>query len=64
MVKRFVDKRTKKFFDTPEELGKDAAHVVKAVSWKGRINILNPEKSDIAKRVSMTEKGEYAIKVR
>ena len=32
-------------------------------TWKGRIIILNPEKSDIAKKLNITEAGEYAIRV-
>ncbi|MFH1591307.1 MAG: transcription elongation factor subunit Spt4 [archaeon] len=35
-----------------------------AVSWNGRINVINAENSIIAKRVSLTQNGEYAIKVR
>ena len=30
--------------------------------WKGRIIILNTEKSEIAKKVNITLNGEYAIK--
>ena len=33
-------------------------------TWKGRITILDAEKSEIAKKVGITVKGEYAIKVR
>lgn len=33
-------------------------------SWKGRIIIMNPEKSVIAKKMAIDQKGEYAIKVR
>jgi len=33
-------------------------------SWKGRISIIDAEKSQIAKKVGMKAKGEYAIKVR
>ena len=33
-------------------------------SWKGRINVVDAEKSEIAKKISITSKGEYAIKVR
>ncbi len=33
-------------------------------NWKGRIIVLNPEKSEIAKKIGATVKGEYAIKVR
>jgi DNA-directed RNA polymerase subunit E" len=34
-----------------------------AVSWKGRLFILNPAKSDIAKKIGIPVEGEYAIKV-
>lgn len=30
--------------------------------FKGRIVVVNPEKSDIAKKLKLNEKGEYAIK--
>ena len=33
-------------------------------SWQGRINVLDPDKSEIAKKINITAKGEYAIKVR
>jgi DNA-directed RNA polymerase subunit E" len=33
-------------------------------SWKGRIAILNVEKSKIAEKIGAEKKGEYAIKVR
>ncbi len=33
-------------------------------TWKGRINITNAEKSEIAKKIGITVNGEYAIKVR
>jgi DNA-directed RNA polymerase subunit E" len=33
-------------------------------SWKGRIIITDAEKSEIAKKVSINSKGEYAIKIR
>jgi len=33
-------------------------------SWNGRINILNAEKSEIAKKINLNSNGEYAIKVR
>ncbi len=32
-------------------------------NWKGRIAILDARKSDVAKRVGIKKKGEYAIKV-
>jgi len=33
-------------------------------SWKGRIAILNLEKSEIAKRIGIKREGEYAIKTK
>ena len=33
-------------------------------SWKGRIIILDPEKSEIAKKLNIREKGNFAIKTR
>lgn len=33
-------------------------------SWQGRVFILDPKKSVIAKRMGVEAKGEYAIKVR
>ena len=32
-------------------------------NFKGKLFILNPEQSEIAKRLNIKEKGEYAIKV-
>jgi len=36
----------------------------RATTWKGRINVLDSNKSDIAKKIGIPVKGEYAIKVR
>jgi len=33
-------------------------------NWKGRIAIIDSNKSEIAKRVGIKNKGEYAIKIR
>ena len=33
-------------------------------SWKGRIIVTDPNNSEIAKKLGITAKGEYAIKVR
>jgi len=32
-------------------------------NWKGRVAIIDPEKSEIAKHIEVTQKGEYAIKI-
>lgn len=34
-----------------------------STNWKGRIYIVDPEKSMIAKKLEHSMKGEYAIKV-
>ena len=31
-------------------------------SFKGKINVINPENSEIAKNLKITKKGSYAIK--
>lgn len=33
-------------------------------SFKGRLVILNPEKSEIAQKINLKEKGNFAIKTR
>jgi DNA-directed RNA polymerase subunit E" len=33
-------------------------------NWQGRINVIDANKSDIAKKVNIKSKGEYVIKVR
>lgn len=33
-------------------------------TWKGRIKVLKPEESEIAKKLSITKPGLYAIKTR
>ncbi len=33
-------------------------------SFKGRIFVVDPEKSEIAKKLKITSKGNYAVKVR
>ena len=35
-----------------------------SISWQGRLHILDANKSSIAKKIGITVKGEYAIKVR
>ena len=33
-------------------------------NWKGKLNILDANKSGIAQKIGIKQKGEYAIKVR
>jgi len=32
-------------------------------TWKGKIIILDPQNSELAKKMKITDKGEYAIRV-
>ncbi|PIN81424.1 DNA-directed RNA polymerase subunit E'' [Candidatus Woesearchaeota archaeon CG10_big_fil_rev_8_21_14_0_10_32_9] len=62
-VKREVCRKTKKFLDDPNfKEHKPASGTT--TNWQGRIYVVNPEKSAIAKIMGLEEKGEYAIKVR
>lgn len=62
MAKRRVCKLCRRFSDTNECLSCKTSQF--ATTWKGRLSVLSPEKSMIAKRVGIKEAGEYAIKVR
>ena len=33
-------------------------------SWKGKVIVMNPEQSEIAKKLKLEKKGEFAIKTR
>ncbi len=35
-----------------------------STNWQGRINIIDPKKSEIAQKIGIQEIGEYAIKAR
>jgi len=62
MSKKKVCKECKVFYE-----GTDCPLCKKkmpATVWQGRINILDANKSEIAKKMGLTIKGEYAIKVR
>lgn len=51
-----------KYFYTGEEC--PVCHVSQPVTnWKGRIHIINAERSSIAHKIGSEQDGEYAIKV-
>lgn len=60
-MKKKVCKRCKLFYDEGE--CPQCKVSAEATSWKGRLNILNIKKSEIAKKVGIETEGEYAIKV-
>jgi DNA-directed RNA polymerase subunit E" len=62
MVRKNTCKKCKLFHD--EESCPGCGSSQRATTWKGRINILNSDKSDIAKKIGTKVNGEYAIKVR
>tara|TARA_Y100000310_G_scaffold337210_2_gene423693 strand:+ start:136 stop:330 length:195 start_codon:yes stop_codon:yes gene_type:complete len=64
MAKKLANKTSKELLSEPEIKEKGMNKKDFSASWNGRINILNPEKSLIAEKTSMTKEGEYAIKVR
>ncbi|MBD3202701.1 DNA-directed RNA polymerase subunit E'' [Candidatus Woesearchaeota archaeon] len=35
-----------------------------STNWQGQINVLDPKKSEIAKKLDIKAKGRYALKVR
>ncbi|MEK6874912.1 MAG: transcription elongation factor subunit Spt4 [Nanoarchaeota archaeon] len=62
MTKRKVCIRDRIFVDTEEcPICKMSQF---STSWSGRMYILNPEKSLIAQKIDIKDKGEYAIKVK
>jgi DNA-directed RNA polymerase subunit E" len=58
---RKVCKSCKLFYDSEECPTCHSAQT--AISWKGRLHILDKEKSTIAQKIGVTVEGEYAIKV-
>ena len=62
MVKKHICKQCKMFYN--EETCPGCKSAQRATNWKGRINVLNSDKSDIAKKIDIDKNGEYAIKVR
>ena len=61
MSKKKACKKCKIFVESDECPQCHSAQFV--LNWKGRIHILDSNKSDIAKKMGIDVKGEYAIKV-
>jgi len=62
MAKKKACKKCKMFVDGPECPNCHSKQF--STNWQGRISITDPENSEIAKKIGITKKGEYAIKVR
>ncbi|MBI4451529.1 DNA-directed RNA polymerase subunit E'' [Candidatus Woesearchaeota archaeon] len=61
MTKKKACKRCKVFVEGTECPACKSNQFV--LNWKGRVFILDPSRSDIAKKIGVTATGEYAIKV-
>ena len=62
MAKKKVCKKCKILVQGPEcPLCKGKSF---STNWQGRLYIIDPNKSLIAKKIGITAKGEYAIKVK
>ena len=64
MAKKLAHKQTKELIPDNMIREKGLRKADFTPSWQGRISVLNPEKSAIAKKIGIANKGEYAIKVR
>lgn len=63
MTKPRACKICKTIYETKEKCPKcDSKEYTETI--KGRIFVLNPEKSEIASKIGLKEKGEFAIKIR
>ena len=62
MAKKKADKHTKELLDSQEASGRDPTTLTP--NWQGRVCVVDPEKSFVAKQMGFEKKGEYAIKVR
>lgn len=60
-MKKKACKSCKLFYDGEQCPSCGSSQTV--TNWKGRIHIINLEKSEIAKKIGMSREGEYAIKV-
>ena len=64
MVKKLASKRTKKLLTEAAIKEQKLEMSEFTSSWQGRVFIADVERSEIAQKLGVVEKGEYAIKVR
>ena len=64
MAKKLASKANKKLMTEAEIKEKSLNKANFTSSWQGRIFISDASKSMIAEKINVSEKGEYAIKVR
>lgn len=64
MAKKLADKKTKELLSEAEIRERGLSKEDFTPSWNGRLFIIDPAKSEIAKKIGINKKGEYAIKSR
>ncbi len=64
MGRRLASKRTKEILDEGQIREKGLSKTEFTPNWKGRIYVVDPNKSMIAQKIGFANKGEYALKVR
>lgn len=62
MAKLFASKQTRQLLTDAEIKKEGLDKDTFTDSWKGKIIVLNPEESEIAKNLKLDKKGDYAIK--
>ena len=64
MAKKLADKKTKELLSEAEIRERGLNKEDFTSSWNGRLFIIDSAKSEIAKKIGINKKGEYAIKAR
>lgn len=62
MAKLYASKQTRELLTDAEIKKQNLNKDTFTDNWKGKVVILNPEESDIAKNLKIKKKGEYAVK--
>ena len=63
MVKKLANKQTKELLTEAEIKEKNLPKEAFTQSWQGRLFVADPEHSEIAEKVGVGKKGEFAIKI-
>lgn len=64
MAKKLANKKTKELLSDSEIREKGLSKDDFTPTWNGRLYVVDPVKSEIAKKSNIDKRGEYAIKVR
>jgi RNA polymerase subunit RPABC4/transcription elongation factor Spt4 len=62
MAKLFASKQTKELLTDAEIRKQNLNKDTFTDSWKGKVVVLRPEESEIAKNLKIQKKGEFAVK--